>query len=505
MSDATPVERAGDSLPVQPVPEAPQELARRAVGAGIWTLLGRVSVGLAALGGSSLIARMLTPPDVAAYALSSSAATVGGLIGGLGLSQVVVRFTAAARAGGDDLAASRAVRRCLQLGLGGTITVAAGYAVLAQQGFGSGLGPAAIPAVLVAALMVAFGVQVLVAECHRGLGDVRAASLFGGPVASGLLFVSLAVFWIAGLQPGVVELVALAGATAGVAVLASLAALGRRLHGLAGGGERPQVTPQTPESVTVPAFVPSAGRLLATSVPLLLSVLLYAAFTQVDLWVLGATHHGTDVAVYSVASGVASFVGMPMVVVNGALLPMIAELFTKGRTQELGRILRLGSAAAAVPAAAATLLFALCGGLLLGFVYGPVYQDGAAALAILAAGHAVAAWTGPSAATMAMCGHERLILLLSALTAGATVVGILLLVPAAGLVVAAAVTAGGLVVQNIALLLATRATTGLWVCAIPPGRRRARGRHVREVTDSVPAQSAPTPDIAVAWPVRETP
>jgi O-antigen/teichoic acid export membrane protein len=486
------------------------------VGAGAWTLLGRVVAGITSLGGSALIARMLTPADVGAYALSYSTAMVGGLVGGLGVSQVVVRYAAAARAAGDERAAARTVLRCVALGLAGAVAVAAAYGAFAHDVLGSRLGSAAVPAVLVGALMIVLSVQTLVAECHRGLGDPRSAALFGGPAASALQVAALAAIWFARARIGLDTLVLLVVGVVGVAGAIGLVTLGRHLRRSVPAGPSGSVQPSAaarPSASVQPsvpvqpsavacsdrggvivrmprraagvlrgpgtALEPTLGRMLVTSAPLLASVLLYAAFTQVDLWVLGMARDGADVGVYAVASRVASLVAMPTMVVNSALLPMIAELHVQGRPDELQRMLRLGAVVATVPALAATLVFAGFGGRLLELVFGSAYRDGAAVLVILAAGNAVTAWTGPGAATLAMCGQERLLLLISAVTGGLTVTAIAVVVPSTGPVGAASLAAGGLATQSVGLLVATRMTTGVWAGASLRAAVRAAVRAAR--------------------------
>jgi O-antigen/teichoic acid export membrane protein len=471
-------------------PEEPAEglrqLARRAARAGGWTLAGRVSVAFAAFGTSALATRMLTPAGMAAYAIGCSVATVGGLIGGLGLSQVVVQFAASELAVGRRRAAGQVVWRCVALGFAGLVALGALFAVFAGRLAGDSLSllaggtpgglRVALPALVVAALLVGTGGQTLVGECHRGLGDARSASVFGGSAGSVLLLGGLFGLREAGTRHlGPADMLRLATLAAAVSVAAGLLVLAPRLRRLrtatVGGADGPRAA-----GAPAAEAAPPVGRLFSVSLPLLVSLLLYSAFTQADLWVLGATRHGEEVAAYAVASRVATLVAMPALVVGPALLPMIAELFAQNRRVPLFRLLRLGAGVATAPAAAAALLFAVSGGPLLGLVFGPAYRGGAVALAVLAAGNTVAAWAGQAGAVLANCGRHRLILVTSTVTATATLTAIALLVPAGGPTAAAGLAAGGLTAQSLALVVLARITGGGWTCAVPLPRGRAERR-----------------------------
>ncbi|MBL7553460.1 lipopolysaccharide biosynthesis protein [Frankia sp. AgB1.9] len=479
----------------QPQPEGLRQLTGRAARAGGWTLAGRVSVALAAFGSSALATRMLTPAGMAAYAIGASVATVGGLIGGLGLSQVVVQFAASELAFGRRRAAGQVVWRCVALGFLGLVGFGALFALFGDHLTGDSLGllaggapggvQVALPAAVVAALLVGSGGQTLVGECHRGLGDARSASVFGGCVGSVLLMGALFGLWEAGRRHlGATDLLWIATVTSAVSVAAGFAVLAPRLWRLRSPSPAESRADDAPAPETpVAEAAPSVGRLFSVSLPWLVSLMLYSAFTQADLWVLGATRHGEEVAAYAVASRVATLVAMPTLVVSPALLPMIAELFATKRRAPLFRLLRLGAAVATAPAAAATLLFAVRGGPLLGLVFGPTYRSGGLALTILAAGNTIAAWSGQAGAVLANCGRHRLMLVTSTLTATATLTAIVLVVPAGGPTAAASLAAGGLTVQSLALVLLARITGGGWTCAVwsPRGRtghQSAPGRGV---------------------------
>ncbi len=446
-------------------------LARRLASGGAWALGGKAATVLGGLASGMLLSRLLTPDALGGYLLAASLAAAGAIAGSAGLPQAVVRLVAGGLGAGRQARARSALAVTFALGAAGAVGTGLLYA-----GFGGALAAgllgtrALLPLTgLVAAWIAVLAVQGLVTEAFRGLGDFRWAAVLGGPLPAVLFAAALlAAGWrhlpLAAarhhlpsapgwrdLPPGGTALstvVLLAVATAALATLPGAWALRRRAGRLPrprSGGER--VAP---------------GALLRIACPLLVTSLTLFAAAHADLWIVGALRPHREVAVYGVAARAATVVAMPLLVVNAVLPPVVAELHAQGRRDELERVLRGAAALAGLPALAALAALAIAGGPLLGLMYGHAYRAGGAVLTLLACGQAAVVCTGSCGLTLAMTGRQALLATATGIGGGLTVVAAALAARPFGTTGVAAATAAGLVLQNLAMLVAVRLTAGVW-------------------------------------------
>jgi O-antigen/teichoic acid export membrane protein len=441
--------------------DSPPALGRRVVAGAGWSLAGRLVVaGLGLVAGAALT-RLLPAEQMGTYLLAASFVAFAALVAGAGINQLCVRYVAEHLARGEAGHARRALHVLLRLGMVCAVVGAFAFAgltdVLGLTVYGGfGLAPLSV---LLGAWVFVTAMQALVSDSFRGLADIRAASVYGGPLASVLVVAGLlAVLASRGelTVTGAVLLAVLAAATsAGWGAIA----LRRRVHRL-------------PARATG-----DVGRLLtpsvfAVSLPLVLTTALLLVLGSADLWMLGASRPAAEVAAYGIASRTATLVGMPLLVIFGVLPPLIAGLHASGERARLERLLRVTAMAASAPAVVLAAVFAVAGGPLLALVYGEHYRAGALPLAVLSAGQVVSVVTGLCGLVLAMTGHQRLLLGITAASVTATVAALLLVVPVWGTTGAAVVSALGLCGQNIAMLVAARRVTGLFTLAASPGSLR---------------------------------
>jgi O-antigen/teichoic acid export membrane protein len=422
---------------------------RRLLSGGGWTLAGRLVVAASGLLTSALLTRLLSSAEVASYLLAVSVVSLGALVGGLGLPQVVVRLVAQARATSRSSHVRSVLRTAFLIGVPAAVgagllyLVAAAVLDVAILAGNPGLG--AVPW-LVALWIAAATVSNLLVETFRGLGDIRTAAAVGGPVSAVLVLGALAGAALAAASVALSDVIVmtvaatLAGVTIAVVVLRRVLARLPRENG---------------EAV-------AAGSLLRIGTPLFGTGLLLFALTQADLWVVAAVLPAPDLASYAIATRIATLVGLPLLVTNGVLPPLVAELYSRGRRTELERALRKVTLLSAVPALCLAAIFSIAGRPLLDLVYGPHYTAGAGALALLAIGQVVNVCAGPCGLTLAMSGHQTLLVVITAVTGALTVLALLLAVPEYGLTGAALTAAGGLALQNLAMLVGARRATGMW-------------------------------------------
>lgn len=444
------------------VAQGSSSLIRRVAGGAGWSLAGRlIVVGLGLVIGI-VLTRLLPAEQMGIYLLVSSIVAFGALVAGAGISQLCTRYVAQYLAVGQADRVRPALRVLLRLGVGCAAATAV-IAVAVTGSFGQNVyrGPGLfLLSVLLGAWVFGVAAQAFFADSLRGLSEIRAASLYGGPVTSALIMSGLlaVLAFDRGITVNDVLMLVVAATAAGTACAAlSLRLRLRRLpRGPSGNGSQMSIR-----------------GVFAVSVPLAFTNGLLFTLSSADLWVLGAVRSTADVAVYGVASRSATLVAMPLLVVFGVLPPVIAGLNASGDLIRLERVLRMTATAASAPAALLTLTFVVAGGPLLALIYGEHYRAGASLLVILSIGQLIAVLTGVCGLVLVMTGHQRLLLLVTAATVVATVVMLVVAVPLWGMVGAAVVSTVGLSVQNIALLTVARRTTGLLTFAAPPWSMRS--------------------------------
>jgi O-antigen/teichoic acid export membrane protein len=453
----------------------PGSIRRRLLSGGAWAVGGQLATAVTGLPTGFVLARLLTPPDMGNFVLALSVAWFGTTVGCVGLNQVMVRFVAESLGTGRPRRAGQVVRLVFRLGLPGAAASGLLYA-----GFGGTLegrvfdAPALVALTgLIACWIVALALQSLVADAFRGWGDLRRASLFGGPLAAALLLGGLATLWALDGRAELGEVLALSAGSVLASCLAGGWALRRRLQALPAGPE------DDPDDDGV-----AAARVLRVALPLLASNLSLIAFSQADLWILGAFRPKHEVATYGVVSRVVAVVGVPNVILSAVMPPLVAELYAQGRRPELERVLRATATAAALPSLAVTAVLAAAGGPLLGIVYGGFYRQGALVLALLSLGQLATVWFGSCGIALVMSGQHQLMLALCTATGVLTIAAELALVGPAGIVGVAAASAAGIALLHAATWAVVRARTGVWTHAAPaalPGllagaRARVRAR-----------------------------
>lgn len=430
----------------------------RLVSGGMWTLAATLVNGVAVIGGSALLARLLAPADFGGYLLAASIVSVGGLLASLGLNRSVVRLVAQAVAAGDAGRAEGIARRVIGVGVAGSLLCAG----LLYAGPGEWIARAALRSApladsigLIGAWLVPATLALLVAETFRGFHDIRRAAIYGaafGNVVSIGLYVAVALITGAATLRLAIAL-SLAGSAAGAAF--GLVALRRRLGPAASG---------------IPVGIRS---LLATSLPLWVTTVTTYALSQSDIWLVGIFRDPGEVAVYGAAAKLMLLVAIPLAVVNGVIQPVVTEFHGHGRRDDLQRLLRVSASIAGVPALLILGIYVLLAGPLLATVFGDVYASGAPYLAILAVGQFVNVWTGSCGVVLIMTGHERTLMTVTVASGGFTVLLNLLLVQQFGATGVAAGTALGVGLQNLVLWMAARRRAGVWTNITVAGLRES--------------------------------
>lgn len=444
-------------------------LKNRLLSGGAWALGGRLASALAMVASNVLLARILSPRDLGVYFLAYSIVALGAYLGSLGLNSAVVRFVAESM-GLDQPAQTRRMIN-LTLGFGATGALAAGLAYfLFSDALAIGLfrAPAlAAIAGLVAGWIIVTSFQGLLAETFRGFHDIRLATIFnnfGGPVSGAFLVIALALVYFSERQAPLTTIVLLAaGSSCASALLAGLL-LRRKVGSLPTHGAKSRA---------------SIGGIWRVSWPLWITSIVLFAFTQADLWMVGAFLPQDEVALYGAAARMVLLVAMPIVIVDAVAQPLIAEMYAQGKRRELERILRNIAALAGVPAFAALAVFALLGEPILGLLFGDYYREAASVLVVLSLGQWLGVWVGSCGYALMMTGNQKTMMAITVFCGALTVAAGLITVREYGMIGVAASMAAGRSLQCVLMLLGARFTIGIWthmsLKSLPELLRTVRG------------------------------
>lgn len=414
---------------------------------GTWAFVGKVGAAVAMLAVSMLLARLLTPEEMGAWFLIFSIVQIAAMAAQFGLYQVVVRLVAEGEGTGQQGRARKGVELTFRYGTVGTVAVAGAMASgggvwLAMNLFES---PVMAGVMGLASLWVVVMVfQSLLAATFRGFYDIRLAAIFGGLFTWVLSTVLFAVLWLLKGHSDLSQVVTLSIVAGTVnAVLAGILLQGR-VRTLDGPG-----TVETRE-------------ILDLCWPIWLTSFTFLAVTQADLWILGMFRSREEVAAYGVVAKMASFVAMPLLVVNAVVAPLIAELNAAGRKQQLERMLRRTTMVAVLLAGTVIMALILGRGNILGVLFGSYYRDAWPILMVLAGAHFIRVCSGACGQTLTMTGHQRWLLVVT-VTGGmlSVLLGLALVNDYGGMGVAVAV-AVGFFVQNGATVILVRRKVGVW-------------------------------------------
>lgn len=430
-------------------------LGRRLLRGGSWAMLGKILTMPVALLLAVVLARILTPAEVGGYFLATSLVAVLMVLAQLGLGRAMIKYTAAALANGRPALA----RRAIALGTTAFMVATLVMAVLVITPTGEVLlglledGDALIAYLpWLAVLVVGLAATDFAAEILRGFHDLRTASFVADQLLQRLLLVLvLLALWLVGTTVDLGLVLALA-ALAGI-ISAGLAAvqIARHLRALR------HAASEADSSLSV-------WEVLRQGPPFLLMRLNFWLLSGAGIWVLGMHRPVEEVAVFGAATYLALLVQAPIVAVNNVLMPVAAELLSRGENRVLERVARGAAAVAGLPSLAATVLLMVAGGFVLAAVFGSDYAVGHLILAILAAGRCVGVVLGPCPILLTMSEHQRDVAVVMTAMSLATLAGFLILAPHFGGIGIATIVAIAITMQSLvfAWLVHRRLYIAVW-------------------------------------------
>ena len=433
--------------PSQPQPEA--SLKRRMLAGGVWVLFGKSVTVLCTLANEALLTRMLGQEGYGVYVIAFSLVSVAGVVAQLGLHQTAVRFIA------ESLGLSRPgrARETLRLvyrwaAVGGlcvfVLMIAGPGAALVKRVWDAPELAASIGSLAVWSVLISF--QVITSESFRGFKDLRFAALFGGAVTGVLNVALLTLIYLGWGHTTIAVVIRVIVVAAALNLGIGLLVLYRRYVA----------------KLPVQHGSPSNAELFDTAAPLWAIVVVNNMLVHADRWILGAFLTKADVGIYGAAARLVLLVSQPLILINLLVPPYIAELYAKGETRRLERILRQTAALAGIPAILVLFAFVFFGGPILGTFYPDAYRAGATILAILSISRVVNVLTGSSGITMAMTGHQHVLMRIAVIVSGSSIVVCYFVVQRFGSLGVAIVVSAGSSMVFLLQWLATKKYTGMW-------------------------------------------
>jgi len=440
-----------------------QLLRRRLLRGGGWAFGGKMLVALTGLISSVLLTRLLTLQEAGIYVLAYSILNVGTSLGALGLTGTVVRLVAE----GMGLNLFGRVRRVIGVVVGvgtlGALGVGLAYLLFGDYLANILFEAPALAAItgLVAGWIVVGTLQGVLGETFRGFHDIRLATLLGGQTTGaatglatvGLLTTSLFMLWVINGQSTVATVVLLAICSGAATTLVSGWLLHRRVRGL---------PPQTPDEDRKADPKKTLGEVLSISLPLLVVTLVMMLRTTGDLWVVGAFLSPEEVGLYGFANRLVSMVTMPMVIITAVAPPLIAEMYSQGRREDLERALRSMATLTGIPALLTSMACIFFAGPIMGLVFGDDYRGGAIVLSLLSVGLLASVLAGACGIVLSYTGHQKTQMVITIATSAATLIAMIAAAEPYGIAGVAIAKTAGQVLQNGVVLLVVKRKTGMW-------------------------------------------
>lgn len=219
-----------------------------------------------------------------------------------------------------------------------------------------------------------------------------------------------------------------------------------------------RISPKLLDRDTPPEFEPRA--LLGVSAPMVV-----ANFTQyMNSWivvaVLGVLATAESVGIFNAAARTAALSALVLAAFK-IFTPMVSNLYGRGELEDLGNLYRDVSRWAFTGSLAFFLVTALLARDLM-TIFGPEFVSGWAVMVVIAAGQLFNSSTGPGRGTLAMTGHQRIVMFVTLGSAAASFALGVMLIPHYGSMGAGVATATGLILSNTVVLFFIRRLLGLW-------------------------------------------
>ncbi len=423
-----------------------KSIKKRLLSGGSWVLAGKATIILGSLAVSMLLTRLLPENEVGAFFLTLSVVSFVSIIALFGAKQALVKLIAESLGMGKAGRAGSSVKIafgfiCAGLLMVEIIWLAGGGRLTALHVFNS---PLMAGAICISGIWIGLvTLQTFLSDSFRGFYSINLSVIFGGLCATALSLSAFFVLFIHGAKLNLNHAIMVSLASAGLSVLIGLVFLRRKTLTLEKNGG---------------IHIMDVFRL---AWPLYITDLILFCFLRVDLWIVGAFRPDSEVAIYGAVMRLTALVGMPLVIANLVLAPLIAEMFSKGKIIEFEKTIRTIAMFVALPSLMALAIFAIFGSRLLSVVYGDFYATGHHILILLGLGKGFNVLTGPCGITLMMTGHQKIMMKITAFSTILMVVMSLLAVDKYGPEGVAFCAAVTMVLHNLLMLYFVKKRVGI--------------------------------------------
>ncbi|WOF72454.1 hypothetical protein QMT40_000068 [Parvibaculaceae bacterium PLY_AMNH_Bact1] len=216
-------------------------------------------------------------------------------------------------------------------------------------------------------------------------------------------------------------------------------------------------------TIRVEGIISSLKKNVGTNMQLMSGQLLQLLSGQYAAIVIGGIFFGgTSLALLFAAQQLRVLLSAPITLINGAIPALLIDAHIRGNHAELTHLLRLSGSMATAVSLAALLMVAIGGSSLFSAIFGPSYGDAFLFFLAFAPGLLFNAFCGSAAKALTLLGHERIFLIVTALTSIIAVPAFYLTAQVMGPIGLAVALSIILVFQNLAFLILLHEKIGVW-------------------------------------------
>ncbi len=402
----------------------------------IWVSLGFGINALSALIAGMLLTRILDVASVGGYFLAFSLITIFSVSSQLGFNTTVVRIISSATLKEKQSYLNKTIIKMLLL----IVSTSALIMLFFMSDFVSLLLDMFSPMSLISSSMYIIGwlilvtaIRMFIAEVFRGFGDIKRASLYQRILPNILMLSVLFLIVVTSYKMNLHLVLNILLLVNFIILVIIFVPFKNKLNKLSGN-----------DSLAI-------GTLLSSSSPIAVSQICQLIFTQIPLWVLGATSLSEDIANYGVAFRLAAFVSLPLLIANNVIMPHVARQYSTNNKHGLNILIQNTVVITSLVALLFLAVFAYFGDWMLALFFGEEYVIAYLILLVIGCGQAINVFSGSPAVVLAMAGKEKYVLHSNLLASIVVLVASIIIIPIYGAMGAAVVTAIGLIVVNVFL------------------------------------------------------
>lgn len=347
---------------------------------------------------NAILARLLTPDDMGLYFLVASIVHFFMLFSGFGMERSIVRLLSEALAFKDARRTFDSVKYIMQIGFLSSVIVALILfsrigRVVTEKIFGSDISSGAM--VYAGLWIIILTMRKLIVESFRGFHDIRFAIIFQGLISSFISACVLGLVFIENVKITLETVLLIVIASYGASLVFASVFLLIKLLPFKNGREKQKI---------------SRLDVLKGSWVLWFLNLMNFLTTSGLIWLLAYFSSKESVAIYGAVARLMVLITTTLTMLKMVTLPMVGDLYAKGKFKKLEKVLRVTATYAGLPSIIGLMVLALFGRSFLTFLYGTHYALGYTTLLVLSIANIINVFTGTPGLLMVMASREKVML-----------------------------------------------------------------------------------------------